>query len=305
MRSQLQHLKIRSGSSAGRRSDIQVIIQGHVFQITVLGFLVGLLYDPVLLSLVVDWYTHTGYSYGFLIPLVSGYLLWTKRHQLRDITLKSSGWGFWLLGLGLLLYAMGYSGNEPFTLRLSLVVTLLGVIHLYGGGELLRRVFFPVAYLVLMIPLPYVLYKTIAFYLRLLHAELSVEIIQWLGIPVFQESYFLYLPHIVLEVADVCSGLLSLMSLLAIGIFYAYFTQKGWICRLVLCLAVIPIVIFSNLVRITLTAILVYHFGPGMLENFFHQFHGTVIFLLSLSLLVAFGGFLNWISREIQVRRVS
>ena len=267
-------------------------------QFSVLTVLWGVLYFPVLSSLIMDWYTNPSYSYGFLIPLISGYLIWGKRKQLLGMTIKPTLWGLLLFIFGLVMYIGGMAGSEPFMMRISIVVTLLGLIQFLCGNVLLREMLFPLGYLFLMIPMPYTLFKTTAFYLRMFNAQLSAGIIQWLGIPVFRESYFLHLPKITLEVADVCSGLFSLLSLMAIGTVYAYWTQRGWICRLVLIFSVIPIAVLSNNFRITVTAFLVYYFGNGVLDSFFHLFHGTVNFLLNVVLLVMMGVFLNWISSK-------
>lgn len=285
-------------------SKINNMLHGTCMKFLTLIPLWIILFYPALSSLFLDWYRHSDYSYGFIIPFISGYLVWIKREKIRDVTIEPTIWGFPLLCFGLILYTAGVAGSEPFTQRISIVVTLLGMIHFLGGGVLLRQMVFPVGYLFLMIPMPYVIFKSFAFYLRLLNARISTDFIQLFGIPVFHESYFLHLPGITLEVADVCSGLLSLISLLAIGTVYAYRLMDRWYWRLILCLSIIPIVIISNSFRISAVAILVYYFGDIVLKSYFHIFHGTVNFLLSLILFWAVGNLLTRFSKGLPLGKV-
>lgn len=254
------------------------------------------IYYSVFFNLVLDWWNNSSYSYGFMIPLISIYFLWTSRTRLARISVSPSAWGFPLFLLGLLSYIVGFAGNEPFIIRVSMILSLMGIVHLLCGWAVFREVLFPLGYLFLMIPMPYILFKSIAYYLRIFNAQFSSEIIQWFGIPTFRESYFIHLPNIILEVADVCSGVLSILSLLATGILYVFLFQKRGLNRVILCLSIIPISILSNNFRIILTAVLVHYFGKAVLDTPFHMFHGTVNFFLSVMILILVGKFLNWTS---------
>lgn len=277
---------------------------GYV-QVALLAVLWTTLFYPVFPPLVLDWYGNSSFSYGFLIPILFGYLIWAKKDRIRTIPLTVSWMGLPLLGFSLILYAFGVAAAESFVQRVSMIMTLWGLVLFLAGGTLFREILFPLAFLFFMVPIPYVLFKAFAFHLRLLNAQISADLVQWMGIPVFLEGYFLHLPQIILEVADVCSGLASILSLLAIGALYAYGSQKKWLPRLILFLAVIPIVILTNNFRITLTAVLVYYFGNDVLQSLFHTFHGTVNFLLSVALLFSLGGLLRLIWRDNRLRKIA
>jgi EpsI family protein len=114
-----------------------------------------------------------------------------------------------------------------------------------------------------------------------------------LGIPVYREAYFLHLPNITLEVADLCAGLASIFALFALGNFYVYFLPVAPRIKLSLVLSTLPIAVFANLVRIIVVAVMAYFIGPVTLEMLFHRFSGTTTFLLALILLVLLGELLR------------
>jgi EpsI family protein len=174
-----------------------------------------------------------------------------------------------------------------------MILALGASVYLVFGKSFLKAVFFPIIYLALMIPVPYVLTKEVAYHLRFLDASLSAGALQIIGIPVYREGYFLHLPNITLEVADMCAGLASIFALFALGTFYVHFLPLGARMKTVLLLSTFPIAIFANLVRIILVAVLAYFIGPVTLEMLFHRFSGTATFLLALILLILLGEYLR------------
>ncbi len=121
----------------------------------------------------------------------------------------------------------------------------------------------------------------------------AANVLQLLGVPVYNESYFLHLPNMTLEVADVCSGVSSVFALFAIGVIYAYFLPLRTGLKIVLVMLTFPLAVAANLFRIIVTAILAYNFGPGVFQSTFHAFSGMVTFLLALSMFVGVGEILR------------
>ena len=267
----------------------------------VLASLFLFLFYSTLKGMVFDWWSYSPYSHGFLIPLISGYLLWCRRKDLRECPRRPSlgGLGIFLLGLG--FFMLGWSGEEEFIQRLSLPATLIGLIYFLAGKQMARLCLFPVGYLLLMIPIPFALYKTAALDLRLLDAKLATASVSFLGIPIFREGYLLHLPEIKLEVADACSGFLSIVTMLAIGILYLYQLQTKW--KSLLWVSMIPIAVLTNVVRIVLIVVLTYFFGEWALSSTFHRMSGTFNFLLGFMTLVILGNGLNRISLRKETRR--
>src|SRR3989442_8029215 len=188
---------------------------GAFLQSVVLASLFLFLFYSTLKGMVFDWWSYSLYSHGFLIPLISGYLVWRRRKDFRECLKRSSlgGFGVFLLGLG--FFVLGWLGEEELIQRLSLPATLIGLVYFLGGKQMAKLCLFPIGYLLLMIPIPFTVYKAAALDLRLLDAKLATSWLSFIGIPVFREGYLLRLPRITLDVADGCSGFLSIVTMLA------------------------------------------------------------------------------------------
>ncbi len=260
----------------------------------------GLLYASVIPAMVHDWYVDENYSHGFLIPLVSLYLLWTRRDELRKAAREGKGsWVGLLVCLGSLgIFVLGRAGAELFLQRSSLIFLLMGSVLWLWGWPVFRKTLFPLAFLFFMVPLPYLVYDSIAFPLKLLAAKVATETLFYLGVPVFREGNIIHLASQTLEVADACSGIRSLVSLVSLGVIYAYFTESVIWKRIVIVLATVPIAIAANSFRVTGTGILTEYVGPEAAAGFFHTFSGWLVFVVAFLLLFAVGGALKLVGRR-------
>ena len=247
---------------------------------------VFLCYHQTLLLMVKQWSTNPGYSHGFIIPFLSGYLIWRKKDDFSLSAVDPELKGLSVLMVGLFLLVLGKAGAGNFALRCSFLIVLLGLILFLLGTNIAKALLFPISYLFFMIPLPGILHSDLALRLKLLTSTFSTQILSLIGIPAFREGNIIHLNQISLQVIDACSGLRSLISLLALAVLFAHFTQKSIWNRFFLVLSTIPIAIFSNTCRLTVTAILVDHFGPKATEGFFHIFTGIINFAVALTLLV-------------------
>lgn len=274
--------------AAGRQKAIIVGLSALV------GALV-LLYWGVVPSMVQDWAQDENYSHGFLIPLISAYLLWERRQELAEASRDASGsWLGFALCLGsLAVFAVGRAGAEQFLQRVSLVTFLFGAALWVWGWGMVRATWFPLAFLLFMVPLPYLIYDSVAFPLKLFAARLATESLFYLGVPVFREGNIIHLASQTLEVADACSGIRSLLSLAALGVVYAYFTEAVTWKRLAIIASTVPIAIAANAFRVTGTGILTHYVSPKAAEGFFHTFSGWLVFVVAFVLLFAVGGLLK------------
>ena len=253
------------------------------------------LYHKTVWELIGDWYHDENYSHGFLIPLISGYMIWQKRDNLKQLKINPSNSGVLILLFGFGLYLIGYLAGESFTMRFSMIVVLTGTIIYTLGMEIFRELLFPVSYLVFMIPLPYLIYNSIAFPLKLLVSKYSVWFLQLIGIPVYREGNVIYLTNITLEVINACSGIRSLISLLALSTAIGYFYLNTNLKRAVLILLSVPIAILVNSLRIIITGILSNLYGSALARGFFHEFEGVVLFGFSLFFIF----FASWILKKV------
>lgn len=247
--------------------------------------LIVAIYWGVALKLVHDWYSDPDFSHGFLVPLFSGYLVWTKRERLRTIAVRQSWAGVPLVVLAIITLFLGVYGAELFLARISLVMLLAGLVWTLAGRPMLRELRFPILVLLLGIPLPKVLYNQITFPLQLLASKLASAALPLFQVPVMRDGNIIQLPSMQLEVAEACSGIRSLMSLFTAAIFYGYFLEPSPKRRTILALAAIPIAVLANGARIVGTGLGVQYWDPQKALGFFHEFSGWLIFVVSLGLL--------------------
>lgn len=256
-------------------------------------------FHNTLADLVADWSTNDNYSHGFLIPLISGYMVWQKRESLAEIPARVNFWGLGVVAMGVVLHVLGNVGAELFTMRFSLVILVAGLVAYLFGFRMLRAVAVPVAYLIFMIPLPAILWNKIAFPLQLFAAKLTAEVVRFAGISILREGNVLHLANTSLEVVDACSGLRSLTSLLALSGAFAYITPLRNASRWILFLAAVPIAVFVNIVRLTATAIMARYIGEEAAHGFLHDMSGMVVFGLAFVLVFAFSVLLSRIEKRL------
>lgn len=278
-----------SGSLAGsgpsvsmRRTDLSWAL---IVPFALLVALTVLLYRGVAIKLVSDWYELPDFSHGFLIPFFVGYLLWTKREELRRTPLRPSWAGLPLVLLGLLLLVTGRLGADLFLSRFSFLLLAAGSVWMVFGRALLNQLKFVLLVLVLAIPLPAVLFNQITFPLQLLASRMASAMLPLAGVPVLREGNVIQLPAMQLEVAEACSGIRSLLSLFTLAVIYGYFLEKNTARRVILALASVPIAVAANAARIFGTGLCVQYWDPDKAMGFFHEFSGWLMFLVSLGFL--------------------
>ena len=249
----------------------------------VLAFAV--VYGHTITKLIHAWSTDDNYSHGFLIPFIAAYMIWQRRDKLSDAKMQSSYWGLALILAGMGLHIVGNVGAEMFTMRMSLLVTLWGLVLFFFGGSMTRLVAVPLVYLVFMVPIPAIIWNKIAFPLQLFGAGLTASLVNLIGIPIFREGNILHLANTTLEVVDACSGLRSLTSLLALSGAFAFIVSLRIVSRWVLFISAVPIAVAVNIMRLSITAILARYIGPEVAEGFMHEASGILIFVVAFAML--------------------
>jgi exosortase len=264
-------------------------------QFALLLVLLTLLYASVFWHLAAQWAHDPNFSHGFFVPAFSLYLLWEQRARLASLCAEGTWAGLWLLGPGLAFLIIGTMGAELFLSRVSIVPVLGGLTALFLGWRFLRVAAFPWLFLLLMIPLPALIFNQITFPLQILASRIAANLLPILGVPVLREGNVIHLPAMALEVAEACSGIRSLMSLVTLAVMYGYLLERRWAFRALLALAAIPIAVAANSLRIVGTGLLVQYWDPDKAEGFFHTFSGWIIFIVSILLLFAVRRILHWI----------
>lgn len=272
--------------------------KGYKVQILIMLLLVGGLFYSIIPPMVMQWYNDSNYSHGFIVPIIAAYFLYQRRDNLKNaLVLPNSSLGLFIIIFGLLLLAIAFTGSEAFTMRCSLIIILGGIVLYFFGKEVFKVISFPLGYLFFMIPLPYIIYNSIAVPLKLFITKYSVLFLKAVGITVWREGNIIMLCNTMLEVSDDCSGIRSLMSLLALSVAFAFYFQDTILKRFAVILSVIPIVIFANGGRIIVTGILAQYISAKAAEGVYHEFTGVVIFILALVILIITGSLINKIGK--------
>lgn len=250
-------------------------------------------FTPALAALARVWLAHDYYSHGFLVPLVAFWMFQAERRSLPPA--GSDRRGLVAIAAAALVYAAGFLAGDATLQGLALVGAVAGaVLRLYGPVGL-RRVAFPVAFLLFMVPVPVSILNPLIVQLQLLVSTLAVEILHVFGFSVLREGNVVLLPGDErLFVDEACSGITSIVSLLPLGVVLAYFTERTAVRRLALVAAVIPFAMLGNLVRVLATVAGADAFGvERVTRGALHDSAGLLTFVFSCLLLIGFGALMR------------
>ena len=251
---------------------------------TALGMLAA--FAPALSHMVRTWQEREEYSHGFLIPVISLFLIWQQKDRLEQTPFTVSWWGVALAAAGGLIYLMGFFATIYSAMQYGFLICLYGLVLASVGWNAFRRIAVPLAMLALMIPLPSFVLSAFSNQLQLLSSQLGVLLVRLFGISVYLEGNVIDLGAYQLQVAEACDGLRYLFPLLTIGFIMAYFFRAALWKRVVLFLSSIPITIGMNSLRIGIIGVTVEYWGVSMAEGLLHEFQGWVVFMSSFLLMV-------------------
>lgn len=255
--------------------------------------LLVVMWTPVISGLLDDWNRNPNYSHGFLIPFAVAWFLWVKREKLIASVQAPARTGAVLMLAAMAVYMVGLLGAEFFLQRCSMLLFVAGMVAFFWGWRCLRETGFVFTLAFLAVPLPAILFNAIAFPLQLKASAWAAGLLRLVGIPVFQQGNILQLPQQVLNVAEACSGIRSLISLITLALMVAYFLPiRRWL-QAAFVAAAVPVALIANALRIALTGILGKYFGPKYSEGFFHLFSGWLIFLVAFALLLGLASMMS------------
>lgn len=245
------------------------------------------LFTPTFHKLFTYGWKQADYTHGPLILIVFAWLLWKSRDFIElpgDDGLRP---GYMvLLVFGLLLYVFGAVNRVIMFEAGSLIPLLLGVSGFLYGPLAVRKLFFPATYLIFLVPPPLFFIDFVTSPLKKLVAAASVPILSMMGYPVIRNGVLLYIGDYSIVIGDACSGLRSMVALLAVGALYAWPKHLSVVKKTMLFLSIIPIAIAANIVRLILLALITYYRGDSAGQKFFHDYSGFFLFLFSLMSLV-------------------
>lgn len=225
------------------------------------------------------------YSHGFLIPLMSAYLVWKDRAQIALPVEEGQRLGLWIVIGALLFYLVCAFWKVYFAGAGTFLVVLGGaVLYLYGPKPF-RWLWFPLFFLVFMIPIPLITVADLSLKLKLLAAATAIRIIDFFGVVAVRDGSYIHFSNGTMIVGDICSGLRSLIALLAFGAFFSYLSKLSRWGQILLFLASVPIAWIANICRIVILCFVGQTFGIEAATGFSHDASGILIFIFAFLML--------------------
>lgn len=274
-------------------NSVTSFVRRHPKEFAVMAAFV-LVYVPTLMWMWDRWFVRDSYyTHGILIPFVTGFLIWQKREELSKIVPRKSALGMRLIVLGVAIHLVSSLLRVYFSSGFSMLIVLAGLILHFYGKDIFKKIWFPIFFLIFMIPVPMVVITNISFNLKLFAAKIATDALNAMRIPAIREGSLIKMQHAYVMVEDVCSGLRSLISLTALGSIFAYWMKSGITKKIILFLSTIPIAILTNVFRIIFLASISEIWGPQYAVGFTHDLSGFLVFALAFILLFAVGKILE------------
>jgi exosortase len=253
-------------------------------QTTAVLALIAILFTDVLADMAYDWWTEPAWSHGMLLPPLAAYIAWLHRARTLEQPVTTDLRGLVLIGFACLIFVLGKLASEFFLPRISFVFLLAGLIWTFWGAARARTLIFPLLLLFTMVPLPALVYNSLAAPLQRLASDWATAIATGLGVSVFREGNIIQLAGISLGVAEACSGLNSLSALLVGSMLVGYLFCRRPLPRVTLVVLGIPLAIGINILRVAGTALLA-DYNERYALGFYHSFSGWLVFVAGFGVL--------------------
>jgi exosortase len=293
----LKGMSLVETTVAARRQDASRALRpaletGDWVRIAIVAGLILYLCGAVLADMAHDWWTEPAWSQGMLLPPLVLYIAWMGRRRTLAIPADPDYRGLFVIALGCASLVLGKLATEFFLMRMSFVIFLTGLAWTFWGLRRLRTLSFPLLLLATMVPLPVMVYNSLAAPLQLLASDLATRAVQALGITVFRDGNVIQLAGTTLGVAEACSGLNSLSALIVGGLLLGYLLCTGTFSRILLVLIAPMLAIAVNIVRVAGTAIAA-EYDQELAMGFYHLFSGWLVFVAGFGSLYLIGKLLH------------
>jgi exosortase B len=256
---------------------------------------VALMYGPVYWWAMGGIWQTEDQGHGPIILIVLVWLFWQIRLPLHRLPAASAPWLGWpVFGIGALMYVLGRALTVSVFEFASQVFVAAGVILLLRGRAGLRLAWFPVMYLIFMVPLPGILVDAITGPLKNWISQIVVEVLYRAGYPISRSGVTISIGQYQMLVADACSGLHSMYSLSALGLLFMHVMErKRRLHNLLMLASILPIAFLANIVRVIVLVLVTYHLGDEAGQGFLHGAAGMVLMMVSLAIFFSLDFFLD------------
>ncbi|WP_372719809.1 exosortase/archaeosortase family protein [Novipirellula sp.] len=242
-------------------------------------------YWPTLVWIEQTWRNEPDYSHGYLVPLLAMLLCWNRLDQLPGVSQRVSWAGVSLIALAVVMRFASRLVYADFLDAWSLLPLIAGVVWTCFGFSVLRWALPPIAFLFLMIPLPYQAESLLSWKLQGVATDLSTVMLRVLGQPAVSEGHVIWVNDLKLQVEEACSGLRIFIGVAALAFFWAAMVRRSWLDRVVLIAAAVPLAVLVNSVRITVVGLLYQVFDDTVSQAKIHDISGYLMIPLAFGLL--------------------
>lgn len=250
----------------------------------------GALYLPVFIQLYSLRWQLIDYTHAYFILPIALWIVWRRLQVIWEkITVQHKGPGILsqalylaLFAAGALLFVVGWRQDYLFVTTFSLVPLSAGLAGFLYGTGVLRELLFPIGYLLLLVPPPLGIIDQVTLPLRYWVSYAAAGILKLMHYPVSREGTLIFIGQRQILVGDACSGLRSLITILALALLYAYLNSGSLRKKIILVLCALPLALFANLVRIISMCLVTYYFGENAGQRYFHDYSGIAVFVLAV-----------------------
>jgi exosortase len=253
--------------------------------------MLGVVFAPAVLAMSGEWNRLGYYAHGYLVPVVALWAASAKRGLLSTLPSERDRRGLLVLGLGVALNLVGTLASTLWLQGLAVTLAVASAVIFLRGIAWARVLSFPIGFLLFMVPLPDALMTPTIAKLQIFVSTAAVWILHGMGMPILREGNVILLPGgESLFVAEACSGITSIVTLLSLGVFLAYFTERSLERRAVLVAAVVPIAMLANLLRVLGTVLAARAYGAdAATEGSIHDSAGMLVYVLACLALIGIG----------------
>ncbi len=258
------------------------------------------LYIPTFYSLSNGVWTKVEQAHGPIIFILSIWLLFRKWKVMLNVSSNviTSQFGWIALFLGLIFYIIGRSQQVLVFEISSLILMLLAILLVKRGYSAIRVMWFPLFFLMFMIPLPGPLVSALTMPMKIAVSFVAESVLYWMNYPIARDGVILQIGQYQLLVADACAGLQTLLTLEALGLLYMNVVNHASVTRnVLLAVLIIPISFTANVIRVIVLTLITYHFGDAAGQGFLHEFAGMVLFISALMLILGTDAVLKFFVR--------
>lgn len=240
---------------------------------------------PTLIFVVQEYWSREDGAHGPIVLFTGAWLIWRQWGDAISSHEMPEGPRVW--GSLIILVVLQVIARITQIVELEgflMYGALLAVLYAFVGGEVLRKLWFPLVYIAFIFPPPETLVATVTVPMKMWLSVAATRFLDFFGYPIGGEGVRIYIGQYELLVAAACAGINSIISLSAISLFYIYVRhQAEWRYAALLVLFIVPVALLANFVRVLILILLTYHSGEAAAQGFLHNFAGIIMFAVALT----------------------